>query len=203
MSEPARILAFCGSLREGSYNQALLHLATALATGPDVELTTLTLAHFPAPLYNANIQNTSGIPIPIHQLRTRIAAADALLIATPEYNGGYTPLIKNTIDWLSRLDRNVFAPHLIGLLTASPGGHAGSTNRAQLTSVLTKMRATMHESFGLPKMRENLIDGDLVDADLLAELERWTAGFVAAAITHAHNPPTLPEPDRTGPVATR
>ena len=93
-----RILGISGSLRERSYNTALLREAAELAP-PDVEVELFDLSEIP--LYNDDVESV-GDPEPVAKLRAAVAEADALLFATPEYNRGTSGVLKNAIDWLSR-----------------------------------------------------------------------------------------------------
>ncbi|MCW5849077.1 MAG: NAD(P)H-dependent oxidoreductase [Anaerolineae bacterium] len=98
MSHPLHILAFSGSLRRASFNTALLREAAALL--PDgVTLEIFDLA--PIPLYNGDVEAV-GVPEPVREFKARIAQADALLVACPEYNYSVTGVLKNAIDWASR-----------------------------------------------------------------------------------------------------
>ncbi|NDJ35513.1 MAG: NAD(P)H-dependent oxidoreductase [Chloroflexi bacterium] len=98
MSEPVNVLALVGSLRRGSYNRALLNAALELA--PD-HMTIVTGMIADLPHYNADL-DTDDKPEPVERLRAHMAQADALLIASPEYNHGIPGVLKNAIDWLSR-----------------------------------------------------------------------------------------------------
>ncbi len=98
MTISLRVLGFSGSLRAGSYNTALLHEAVRLA--PDgMHIETFDLKDIP--LYNADVEQ-EGWPAAVQQFRERIAAADALLIVTPEYNFSISGVLKNALDWASR-----------------------------------------------------------------------------------------------------
>ena len=93
-----KVLGFAGSLRKGSYNRMALRAAEELL--PDG----MTLAIFditPIPLYNEDVRQ-AGFPPPVEEFRDKIAAADALLIVTPEYNYSMPGVLKNAIDWASR-----------------------------------------------------------------------------------------------------
>ncbi len=98
MTSPIRVLGFSGSLRKGLYNTALLRAASELL--PEG----MTLGIFdlsPIPLYNGDVE-VAGAPESVQNFKARIAAADALLIATPEYNYSIPGVLKNAIDWASR-----------------------------------------------------------------------------------------------------
>lgn len=119
------ILGLCGSLRQGSFNLAALHAAQALVPeGMAIEIATIG----DIPLYNED-DRAVGFPEPVLALAGRIMAADAVLIATPEYNYSIPGVLKNTIDWLSRCDPQPFRDKPVAIMGASPG--ALGTARAQ------------------------------------------------------------------------
>ncbi|MBE2270271.1 MAG: NAD(P)H-dependent oxidoreductase [Anaerolinea sp.] len=129
MRQPIHVLGFAGSLRRGSYNRALLQAADALL--PDgMTLETFDLS--PIPLYNDDVR-ASGFPTAVQEFRERIKAADALLIATPEYNYSVSGVLKNALDWASRPDANKHVP-LKNKPTAIMGASSGmfGTVRAQM-----------------------------------------------------------------------
>lgn len=119
---PLRIVGLSGSLRAGSYNTALLKAAVALAPG-DVQLVVGTIRGIP--LYDGDVEAAEGIPPAVAALKDQIAAADGLLLATPEYNNSMPGVFKNAIDWLTRPASDiarVFGGKPVGLIGASPGG---------------------------------------------------------------------------------
>jgi len=121
-----KIVGISGSLRERSYNTALLRAAAELAP-PDVEIETFDLSAIP--LYNDDVE-AAGDPEPVAQLRSAVAEADALLFATPEYNRGTSGVLKNAIDWLSRPAlASVLRWKPVGIMGASSG--RGGTRKAQ------------------------------------------------------------------------
>lgn len=120
-----RVLGLPGSLRTGSYNRRLLEVAEALAP-PGVEVDIHGLDSLP--LYSRDIE-VDGDPPPVSGFKSSIAAADAVMIATPEYNAGTTGVLKNAIDWASRPPRqSVLAGKPVAILG---GGGRGGTRRAQ------------------------------------------------------------------------
>jgi chromate reductase len=117
MAETFKILGMSGSLRKGSYNTMALRAAQKLApAGAAVE--TFDIA--PIPLYNEDVK-AAGFPAPVQALREKIAAADGLLIVTPEYNYSIPGVLKNTIDWASRPPNQPFNEKPIAIMGASPG----------------------------------------------------------------------------------
>ncbi len=124
-ASPLSVLGICGSLRRGSYNGAALRAARDLApAGMTLEIADLA----GIPPYNEDIR-AAGLPPAVVSLRERIAAADALLIATPEYNFSIPGVLKNAIDWASRPPDQPFDGKPLAILGASPG--RTGTARAQ------------------------------------------------------------------------
>ena len=123
---PLTIVGIAGSLRRGSYNRGLIQAAIELAPA-GVKLVAHGLGDLP--LYNADVE-ASGDPRPVARLKRAIASADALLIATPEYNHCVPGVLKNAIDWASRPARgSVLTGKPVAIMGASTGG--GGTARAQ------------------------------------------------------------------------
>ncbi|RAI61075.1 NADPH-dependent FMN reductase [Roseicella frigidaeris] len=123
---PVKVLGLCGSLRRGSLNAAALRAARELAP-PGLELTIFEgLREIPP--YDDDLRH-DGYPPPVQALRDGIRAADAVLIATPEYNYSVPGVLKNAIDWASRPPEQPFEGKPVGIMGASPG--AIGTARAQ------------------------------------------------------------------------
>jgi len=121
-----RLLGVSGSLRKGSYNTALLRAASELLPeGMTLEIFDLSSI----PLYNDDLR-ALGFPTPVQEFRDRIAAADALLIATPEYNFSIPGVLKNAIDWASRPPDPPLNGRPVGIMGASTGNFG--TVRAQM-----------------------------------------------------------------------
>ena len=111
-----RVVGMSGSLRRGSYNTSLLHAAMELAPeGMSIKPVAIDL-----PLYNDDIRE-QGYPESVTELRSRIAEADAVLIATPEYNYSVPGVLKNAIDWASRPPDQPFEKKPVAIMGASPG----------------------------------------------------------------------------------
>ncbi len=143
------VLAISGSLRRGSYNTALLRAAQELAPpGMTIDIASLEKL----PLYNNDVEREEGFPPAVAELRSRAADADALLLATPEYNFSFSGVLKNAIDWLSRggddSPLNDIPAAILG------GGGRSGTLRAQL-----HLRQVLrHNSLRVVQKPEVLID---------------------------------------------
>ena len=117
------VLTICGSLRRGSFNAMVQRALPSLAPDGMALKPAPSFAEFP--LYNADIQNSTGFPGPVNVLADAIRAADGLIFCTPEYNFGIPGGLKNAIDWVSRLPNQPFAGKPIALQSASPGPLGG------------------------------------------------------------------------------
>ena len=168
-----RVLALSGSLRRDSYNTALLRAAAEVAPqGMVVELYEglATLPH-----YDADSDVGAG-PEPVRDLRERIAAADALLVATPEYNGSIPGLLKNAVDWASRpFPGGALGGKTVAVIGASTGQYGGMWAQAELRKSLGVAGArALADGVAVPKAQERFdAGGRLADETLrtrLAEL---------------------------------
>jgi chromate reductase len=121
---PLTVLTICGSLRKGSFNAMVQRALPALAPAGLTLKPAPSFAEFP--LYNADIQTSTGFPAPVNVLADAIRAADGVIICTPEYNFGIPGGLKNALDWVSRLPNQPFAGKPVALQSASPGPVGGA-----------------------------------------------------------------------------
>lgn len=138
MNQQVHVLAISGSLREDSYNTALLHTAAeSLPAGMTMEIVTLDNI----PMYHPDIEKQYGFPPIIADLRERVASADAVVIATPEYNHSIPGVLKNALDWLSRRPNKPLDGKPTAIIGAATG--MGGTVRAQehLRAILIALNA--------------------------------------------------------------
>ena len=144
MADTPRLLAFAGSLRQGSYNRRLVHVLAEGARAAGAEVTLIELRDFPLPVYDGDIE-ASGMPAPVRELQALMAAHHGLLISTPEYNGSMPALVKNTLDWISRpTDAGtsgvaLFRDKVAGIVSASPGPLGGLRSLLVLRDALAKL----------------------------------------------------------------
>jgi len=144
-----KILAFAGSIRNGSYNTTLLHIAAKGAQEAGAKLTTLDLADNPLPIFNADLEQKSGMPENAHKLKQLFIEHDAFIIASPEYNSAITPLLKNVLDWVSRPESineqplAAFKGKTAVILSASPGYLGGLRGLVFLRMLLANLGVTV------------------------------------------------------------
>lgn len=139
----SRILAFSGSARKESYNTRLLAVAASGAAAAGAEVTSVDLGSFEIPLFNQDYEEQQGFPPGALRFKRLLQEHDGLLIASPEYNGMLTPLLKNVLDWASRAeteDEPIYAAYtgkIAAIMSASlrySGGRQGLGGLRQLLS---------------------------------------------------------------------
>lgn len=174
-----RIVGFAGSLRAGSFNRALLNAAAAsMPAGAELIVWPIDAV----PLYDADVERASGIPAPVADLKRAIAAADGVVIATPEYNGGIPGIAKNVIDWLSRPPEDqakVLHGKPVALMGATPGGFGTGFSQAAWLQVLRTLRMRVERGpFYVSSAAKSIDASGIIDLALEERLTRYMAGFV-------------------------
>lgn len=178
------VCAFAGSLREKSYNRSLLRVAKEVAPeGMEIRIFDR-MAEIP--LFNADVE-AIGDPEPVQALKQAIGDADALLIATPEYNHGVPGVLKNAIDWASRPPRrSVLAGKPTAIFGASPGitGTARAQSQLRQAFVFTDTPAVLQPEILVYRANEKFdAEGRLTDAktrEFIAKLLKELASLAAA-----------------------
>lgn len=174
------ILALSGSLRAKSFNTMLLHAAAALTpAGTSLEIGSIR----EIPLYDGDVEASSGLPPAVAALKERIVAADGLLLASPEYNNGIPGVFKNAIDWLSRPASDiprVFGNRPVGLIGATIGRGGTAMAQAAWLPVLRTLGAQLFVGERLQVASAGSAfdaSGALTDASVRSLLEKYMAGF--------------------------
>jgi NAD(P)H-dependent FMN reductase len=137
-----KILVFAGSIRTGSYNVRLAALAAKELTLADADVTLISLVDYPLPLYDGNLESLKGPPESAFKLKRLFGLHQGVFIASPEYNASVTPLLKNTLDWVSRVREGrepplaAYRKRVFALGAASNGGFGGMRSLMALRQVL-------------------------------------------------------------------
>jgi NAD(P)H-dependent FMN reductase len=178
------IVGIAGSLRTGSFNAALLRAAAGLMpAGATLEVASIR----DVPLYDGDVEARDGVPAAVKALKDRVAAADGLLLVTPEYNNGIPGVFKNAIDWMSRPPADiarVFGQRKVAVIGASPGGFGTVLSQnAWLPVLRTLGTAPWFGGRLLVSRAGSVFDpaGELVDETVRKQLRDFLAGFAAYA----------------------
>jgi chromate reductase, NAD(P)H dehydrogenase (quinone) len=176
------ILGISGSLRKGSYNSGLLRAVEGgLPAGTQLETASL----IDVPLYNGDTETAQGIPAAVAALKQAIAAADGLLLSTPEYNNGIPGVFKNAIDWASRPGADiprVFGGKPVALIGASPGGFGTILSQNAWLPVLRTLGAELWAGGRLMVSGASKAfdaEGNLTDEAVRVRLHAFVAAFAA------------------------
>lgn len=180
MSEtiPLRVLGISGSLRKGSFNTAVLRAAVELAP-PGMTIETADLRAIP--LYDEDVR-AAGVPDAVQKLRGAIAAADALLIVTPEYNYSIPGVLKNAIDWASRpIRESSLTNQTVSVIGASNGQFGAMWAQADLRKILgTAGARVVGDELPVARASEKFDpEGRLLDGELFERL-RLVLGTLAS-----------------------
>jgi len=138
----AKLLFFAGSARKGSINKKLAALAAKLATEKGAEVTLIDLKDFEMPLYDGDLEEEQGLPENAKRLKQLFIEHDGFFIASPEYNSSFSPLLKNALDWISRVQDEKETPlvaytgKVAALAATSPGGLGGLRGLVALRMML-------------------------------------------------------------------
>ncbi|MYZ47608.1 NADPH-dependent FMN reductase [Propylenella binzhouense] len=178
------VLVIPGSLRSGSYNVRLASLAVKELALSGATVTRLSLADYPLPIYDGDLEAEKGVPEPARRLARHFLAHDAILIVSPEYNAGVSALVKNTIDWVSRVGMEPFRAAVFGLAAASPGGFGGLRG-------LISLRQSLELELGALVVPEQMLvpragaafdaDGAFVDPKMADRLRSMLRALLARA----------------------
>jgi chromate reductase, NAD(P)H dehydrogenase (quinone) len=181
MSEPIKLVAFCGSLRKASFNRMALNaFIERLPAGTSAQIIEIDW-----PLYNADIQ-AQGFPDKVQAAQKAMIEADGLVLVTPEYNYGPSGVLKNAIDWLSRMTPQPFAAKPIAMFGASGGVLGTARAQYQLRQIMVFLdgRPVNKPEVMIGAAQTRFVDGKLTDeatGKLLAEL----SASLVLAVRHA------------------
>ncbi|PVB61292.1 NAD(P)H-dependent oxidoreductase [Labrenzia sp. 011] len=181
-----RILVCSGSTRSGSFNGRLAALVAKRLAILDAQVTRLSLKDYPLPVYDGDLEAEGGVPENARKLKRLLEVQDGVFLACPEYNAGIAPLLKNTLDWISRVKEpgDAFRNRVFALGAASPGALGGMRG-------LIGMRTILEVGLGamvLPQMvsvatAASAFDeaGDLIDERADGQLDKLVDALLRAA----------------------
>ncbi len=183
---PLNVISICGSLRKGSYNRIVMNALPGLA--PDGMQIKEAPPFSAFPLYNADIQNSTGFPAPVQTLADAIRAADGVIFVTPEYNFGIPGPLKNAIDWVSRLPNQPFIGKPVALQSASPGPVGGARVQYDMRRSMVFLDAlTLNKPeifIGNCAQRIDDKAGKITDEQTISFIKQQLAAFAKFIATH-------------------
>ena len=185
-----KIFAFAASLRKDSFNKKLIRVAADVAQKNGAAVDLAEFNDFEMPLYNGDVETTSGIPVGALAMKKRIENADALIISSPEYNFSVPGTIKNAIDWLSRIKPVPLQGKSALLMSASPSMIGGNRGLWNLRIPLEALSVFVYpDMFSLALAHQAFDEKEnLKDPKMLERLEKMVQAFLktADALKTAH-----------------
>jgi chromate reductase, NAD(P)H dehydrogenase (quinone) len=187
---PVKILIMAGSLRAGSHNARLAALAAKELTLADADVTRISLADYPLPLFDADLMSGTGMPPAAVQLKRMLMAHKGIFIASPEYSASVTPLLKNAIDWISRVREHgeptyaAFKNRVFAAGSASAGSGGGLRSLMALRQILELgcSALVIPEQVSVARAEQAFDEMDnLKDENLAASLTAMARRLVALA----------------------
>ncbi|GAB5475103.1 MAG: NAD(P)H-dependent oxidoreductase [Maribacter sp.] len=170
-----KVVTIVGSNSQNSINKMLIVYVSNLIE--DVEIIPIDLNDYILPIYGVDFEAENGIPRAVKRLDEIINTADAFIIALAEHNGSYAAVFKNTIDWLSRLNMQIWREKPMLLMTTSPGARGGATVLQSASTYFPFMGAKIIETFSLPSFYDNFKEGKIIEENFRKELEDKKAKF--------------------------
>ena len=186
-----KTLIFAGSIRNGSLHRRLAMEAAARLQAAGADATFADLRDYPMPLYNGDLEAGEGLPPAAKAFKELVRRHDAIVIASPEYNGSFTALLKNTIDWISRPEAGepplaVFRGKLAAIMSVSPGPGGGGRGLRHLRELLEMIGVTViPEQLAIARSSQAFdSQGRLVRTDDSEALEKLVAGLTQSLEEH-------------------
>ena len=176
-----KLLVFAGSSRAASVNRKLAAVTAQLARAKGAVVTHLELGNYDLPLYNGDLE-ARGMPPDVLKLKQLFFDHPAWIICTPEYNASYPPLVKNTLDWLSRPvpgdpawsdDYRFSRGKVVGVMSASPGALGGLRSQSHLVPLLFNLQCWVSPKvYGLSRAHQAFdANGQLADVAAVAKVQ--------------------------------
>jgi NAD(P)H-dependent FMN reductase len=182
VSQPLNVLVFAGSLRKDSLNKKLAALAARAAERSGAKVELASMHDFDVPLYDGDVESAEGLPAGAKAFHDKLLASDALILASPEYNGSMPGTVKNLIDWTSRFRPQPFDTKHALLLSASPSLAGGNRGLWALRMPLEHLGARVFpDMFSLAMAHKAFAGDDIGDVTLRARFEKNVETFLSLA----------------------
>ena len=181
------VISICGSLRKGSYNRMVMNALPGLAPAALSFTEAPPFSEFP--LYNADVETSTGFPAAVQKLAEAVRAADGVIIVTPEYNFSIPGALKNAIDWVSRVPNQPFTGKPVAIQSAANGSLGGGRMQYDLRRTLLFLNAA---TFGRPEIfvgncstRIDAKTGEITDPQTVELIRQQLAAFAKFVEQHA------------------
>ena len=172
-----KILVFSGSIRSGSVNTKLVDAFVGELALTECEVTRISLSDYELPLYDGDLEASKGIPKHAVKLAELFQTQNGILFVGPEYNGSISPLMKNTIDWISRVKEikgnaaSPFANKVALIASASPGGMGGISSLSHMRDILVRLKMlVLSEQLGVGNAFSAFDDQDKLSNERQAKM---------------------------------
>jgi NAD(P)H-dependent FMN reductase len=188
--EHIRFLVFSASLREGSLNAELASLAAVTIEANEGEVDLASMHDFDTPSYNADVQHEEGFPPGAEEFRRRLEACNGFVVASPEYNASMPGVLKNSIDWVSRLSPQPFNERAGLLMSASPSMSGGNRGLWALRVPLEHLGARLYpDMFSLAQAHMAFdSEGRIADTQLQRRFDANVVNFMDQVEASVHYP---------------
>ena len=188
--EPVRLLVFSASLRDDSLNSRLARLVVSAAERSGASVVVGSMREFDAPSYDGDLETADGLPAGAQAFCDGLLATDAFVVVSPEYNGSMPGVLKNSIDWVSRVRPQPFNGRHALLLSASPSMVGGNRSLLALRTPLSHLGVRVYpDMFSLAQAHKAFTDdGALADERRQARLDDTVAGFLDLVEASIHYP---------------
>jgi len=172
-----KVLVFALSNSFTSINQMLVTYASTLLK--NTEATVIELKDYPAPVFSEDIEKNEGHPETLKALNELFKSHDGFIISLPEYNSSVSPVFKNTVDWISRIERPTFKDKPVLLLSTSNGARGAMTVLAYIESVIPRWGGKVTGTYSLPNFKENFsVDsGKMTNSEEIEKLTEIVRNF--------------------------
>jgi NAD(P)H-dependent FMN reductase len=184
LTKTVKVVAFAGSLRKDSFNAQLVKVAGLAALNAGAEVEVVNLADFDIPFFNEDLE-AQQVPAGVAKLKQKVAQADALLVASPEYNGSISGVLKNALDWLSRTEADqkpAFRDTTVALLSTSPGGLGGIRGLNHVRDIFVGMGSlVLSNQLAVGNAYQVFEHGKISDEVMQGRVEQLASDLVSTA----------------------
>lgn len=176
-TEQPTIALLPGSRRADSLNVALARLTADVLSSRGADALVVHLEDYDMVMYDGDCEAAVGVPEAAVRLHDVLVGADAVVLVSPEYNSAPTPLLKNAIDWVTRVSKRPLAGKPVGIMSATPGFGGGATGLGVLEVIMSSLRVDLVVApLPIGNARTRIANGD---PELMAELESFSDALVA------------------------